>query len=569
MGAGRAQAAPDDKTLPTNTYIPAAEKATPSGVATLDANAKILPAQLPDLSATILAEGGTVFASQSKLATNSITRRTEETKRQHAYARSLAKEAAGKPLPTSPSLVTVNGDQAARIQWPARWNYSTPLPLVIQFKGTDAGGDKFYEASLPNAASELGVAIATANFHGNSYGSPSALADARALYEYALTKAPISGVILHGTSMGGLGALNAVTMGVFPDALGIFLSDPVVDLRQRYDAGGGRDALIRTAYGIAPNSSDYAAKTAGYDPALRTAADFNGVPIFIVGSSNDNVVPLALHGQKLKDKLNGFSKATLLDTHVFGHSGGPSFPVPEFKLFLLEVTGGPLALPEQAVAQGKPVIFDLDPNALAFDNGADITTWSSERGSVPITISTRGTNYPKMSTAGPGGRKIATFDAAMGQSLSSALGVSMINQPVTYALITRIRAVGSQRILASPSTSHYHLIHTQVGDVGVRAAVSTTADAQSMIDNTVTLTNLWRVVIVAFDGSSSRLKSDSGAVVSGTTNMNTSDGVKLGANGVGSSYFTGDIARVLAISGAMSASDMTDWAAELAVEYGI
>lgn len=49
---GAAQAAPGDKTTP-NAYIPAAEKATPSGVATLDANAKIPAAQLPDLSATI------------------------------------------------------------------------------------------------------------------------------------------------------------------------------------------------------------------------------------------------------------------------------------------------------------------------------------------------------------------------------------------------------------------------------------------------------------------------------------------------------------------------------------
>jgi hypothetical protein len=39
---------------PASPYIPVAEKATPSGVATLDANAKILPAQIPDLSAMIL-----------------------------------------------------------------------------------------------------------------------------------------------------------------------------------------------------------------------------------------------------------------------------------------------------------------------------------------------------------------------------------------------------------------------------------------------------------------------------------------------------------------------------------
>lgn len=51
MDANSAQAAPGDKPAP-NTYIPVAEKGSPSGVATLDANAKIPPAQLPELSAT-------------------------------------------------------------------------------------------------------------------------------------------------------------------------------------------------------------------------------------------------------------------------------------------------------------------------------------------------------------------------------------------------------------------------------------------------------------------------------------------------------------------------------------
>ncbi|MDE8669150.1 hypothetical protein PY310_11230 [Pseudarthrobacter sp. H3Y2-7] len=53
MGADRAQAAPGDKTGAA-TYIPMAEKAAPSGVATLDASAKIQSAQFPDLSATYL-----------------------------------------------------------------------------------------------------------------------------------------------------------------------------------------------------------------------------------------------------------------------------------------------------------------------------------------------------------------------------------------------------------------------------------------------------------------------------------------------------------------------------------
>lgn len=53
IGADSAHAGPGDKP-PPNTYVPLAEKGAPSGVAALDANAKIPSVQLPDLSATIL-----------------------------------------------------------------------------------------------------------------------------------------------------------------------------------------------------------------------------------------------------------------------------------------------------------------------------------------------------------------------------------------------------------------------------------------------------------------------------------------------------------------------------------
>lgn len=57
MGASIAEAAPGDKTTP-NTYVPLAEKGSPSGVASLDANAKIPAAQIPSLTTTITAETG-------------------------------------------------------------------------------------------------------------------------------------------------------------------------------------------------------------------------------------------------------------------------------------------------------------------------------------------------------------------------------------------------------------------------------------------------------------------------------------------------------------------------------
>ncbi|MBT2513286.1 right-handed parallel beta-helix repeat-containing protein [Arthrobacter sp. ISL-30] len=59
IGANSAQANPGGKT-PPNEYVPIAEKGAPSGVATLDLEAKIPPALIPDLSAAyapVLADG--------------------------------------------------------------------------------------------------------------------------------------------------------------------------------------------------------------------------------------------------------------------------------------------------------------------------------------------------------------------------------------------------------------------------------------------------------------------------------------------------------------------------------
>ncbi|WP_285249789.1 hypothetical protein [Pseudarthrobacter sp. fls2-241-R2A-168] len=67
LAAGSAAAAPGDKT-PPNTYVPVAEKGSPSGVATLDSTAKLLPDQLPDLSTTFASKAEvrvTVAASDS------------------------------------------------------------------------------------------------------------------------------------------------------------------------------------------------------------------------------------------------------------------------------------------------------------------------------------------------------------------------------------------------------------------------------------------------------------------------------------------------------------------------
>lgn len=66
IAASSAHAAATETTA-TNSYIPMTEKAAPLGVAALDDNAQILPAQLPDLRATFApASGSTVYATKAE-----------------------------------------------------------------------------------------------------------------------------------------------------------------------------------------------------------------------------------------------------------------------------------------------------------------------------------------------------------------------------------------------------------------------------------------------------------------------------------------------------------------------
>jgi len=122
--------------------------------------------------------------------------------------------------------------------------------------------------------------------------------------------------------------------------LGVYLTDPTFDLRQRYD--NGRASEIRAAYGIAADGSDYAAKTAGYDPALRSPADFKGVPIWSTYSTLDTSVPASSHTLTMDEHLQATNTLNLLDTQEAGHNTSSRFQVARLQAFIETVADGPI-----------------------------------------------------------------------------------------------------------------------------------------------------------------------------------------------------------------------------------
>lgn len=255
-----------------------------------------------------------------------------------SIARGAGRHADGQPLPTSPISATPTSGQSGRLTLPATYTDATPLVLAICFEGV---GDQGLDVRTQYAGiQDSGVVWARCTFHGDSYGSPQAMADARALYLQACEVLPIGGVILVGNSMGGIAALNALTPGTIPGVLGVYLTDPTFDLRQRYD--NGRASEIRAAYGIAADGSDYAAKTAGYDPALRSPADFKGVPIWSTYSTLDTSVPASSHTLTMDEHLQATNTLNLLDTQEAGHNTSSRFQVARLQAFIETVADGPI-----------------------------------------------------------------------------------------------------------------------------------------------------------------------------------------------------------------------------------
>lgn len=131
-----------------------------------------------------------------------------------------------------------------------------------------------------------GYIVAGSNAAGENWGNQASLDAYAALQallvaDYAPTKTAI-----FSQSMGGCSGLLTAASGGFAAWFGIY---PVCSLAAMYAAGGFAGA-IRTAFGIAGDGSDYASKTAGYDPALKSAALFNQLPMRFWASAADTVV---------------------------------------------------------------------------------------------------------------------------------------------------------------------------------------------------------------------------------------------------------------------------------------
>jgi len=239
---------------------------------------------------------------------------------------------------TSPiNFTTPTNNQGGRLTFRSPYSNDGPMLLVIYFGGVNSSSSLTppveYDAALAD-----GICWARCAFSGNNYGSPAAMEDVADVYAQACKLAPIGGVVLLGNSMGGMPALNALLRGVVPGVLGLYLTDPVCNLWDRYNSE--RKAMIQSAYGISADSSNYSARTQGYDPVLRHWSDFRGAPVHIIASTGDTLVPIETNAQQLYDKFHQHLDITLDVKTTAGHNTSDRFDVNALRAFIRKCTSG-------------------------------------------------------------------------------------------------------------------------------------------------------------------------------------------------------------------------------------
>jgi hypothetical protein len=205
----------------------------------------------------------------------------------------------GKPT-TAAGLVVYHGGSGE--------NVTAPLVDSLKF-------------ALVAAIRAAGYVMASSSAHGANFGTDADLADYAELEAYCADVWKISRVIHLSQSMGGLSGMLTASNRLLPVRgwVGIY---PVCNLANMY-ANPSFTAAIKTAYGIAEDGSDYAAKTAGHDPVLLIANKFGGLRMRFYASPDDTVVPKASHSDPMKLLVAGVT----LESDVVvctGEHGDPS-----------------------------------------------------------------------------------------------------------------------------------------------------------------------------------------------------------------------------------------------------
>jgi hypothetical protein len=234
---------------------------------------------------------------------------------------------------------TGDGTQSWKIYLPKNYDSRIPSPVAIVWHGNGTDETQWSintnMKTMQKALVEAGYIVLACSLNASktTWGNQASTNAYYQAYKYLKSNYAIGSVVFYANSMGGIESLNALAENKIP-CCAWAATVPTYDLRNNYDNPMFTGA-IRGAYGIAPDGSDYATKTAGRDPALMSPYAFRCVPMMALAPADDAAVSKAENTDKLIDAV----KNTAIEVQridVPNGTGGHSFLVEPYKQQIID-----------------------------------------------------------------------------------------------------------------------------------------------------------------------------------------------------------------------------------------
>lgn len=216
-----------------------------------------------------------------------------------------------------------------RVALPKTYDSRVPVPWALMWHGS--GSDETHWADNANgkvvANALLAAGIAVIGFSSSTttpWGAQVELDAGYGAYTWARDNFNLGPGVFYANSMGSISALLALANRRVPGVMAYVGTSPTFDLANNY-ANASFTAAIDTAYGI--SGGNYAAQTAGHDPALMAGSVFRGVPLLVLAASDDVTVNPTANAAALVTKLGPYAPEALAKVD---NTGGHSFDLTPF-----------------------------------------------------------------------------------------------------------------------------------------------------------------------------------------------------------------------------------------------
>lgn len=232
---------------------------------------------------------------------------------------------------------TGDGTQSFRIYLPKDYDSRLPSPVAICFHGN--GSDETFWStntnmkSMQKALVDAGYIVLACSLNASktTWGNAASTNAYYQAYKFLKNNYAIGPVVIYANSMGGIESLNALSENKIPCSAWIG-TVPTFSLLNNYQ-NALFTGVIKAAYGVSSDGSDYAVKTAGRDPALMNPLSFRCVPMMILAPPDDTSVSKTENADRLADAVKG---TALEVVKVDVPSGGHSFSIEPYKQQMID-----------------------------------------------------------------------------------------------------------------------------------------------------------------------------------------------------------------------------------------